>query len=424
MVGRSISSKLMAANFHLRPHLDHQAPPSAIFLPAREQTLVLWGFLTGSCVHTTVLSRHHATHGGRAASLNVQCNPFDAHEGEVRDIWTPETTGATIRWVTAGADGRVKYWQLHPGQNAKSGKRSPAFENESGSITCLFTSSVVDVPLSNRSDGVKRRQNAAPDAVILARCDIEHDVVSGVTEDGDLRLWSDASTTDRREVRLDVGSQEVFGGVKRLELDVQDLSSGLVTSIFIHHNRASTFNRYDVKDTRGSATSVSVRTFASSDNSPLTSLYTCLNPTPPISSQPRPLPALSVQIAPAENIGAASSPPSPGGDPGRKWSRFADQYGRFVVGGDLSGTCHVWAWDADAEDTKPLRSWQAVPGKVTAMDVSCGLVGVGRYVVASSCDVISDVCSFDGYIMIYDPLPTPPTLLPRSTHPTCHQRML
>lgn len=325
-------------------------------------------------MHTTILSRHHATHGGRASSLNVLCDSSDAHEGEVTDVWAPELSEALVRWVTAGADGRVKYWQLRPGQNSNSGKRS-ATDAIPGSITCLFTSSPTDAPFFNRSDAVKRRQTGAPDAVILARCDVGANVVCGVTEDGDLQVWFDADDADRRDVRLDVGSKDEFGGVERLELDVQKESEGPNVSILVHHSCAPTYTRYDLTHPVVGEPVPTTRTFTTISCGAITSLQAYLLDTPPISVSPNPLPALSARISISGEHPAFLPPPpldlsiSP---------RVHNHFGRFVVGGDQDGSVYVWAWDGKDEVIKPIRSWSAMSGKITAIDVSCGLVAVGR----------------------------------------------
>ena len=262
-------------------------------------------------MHTRILSRHHATHGGRASSLNATCESALAHEGEILDIWAPEVSGDDTRWVTAGADGKVKYWQLNPGESSKSGKRlPPAEEAIPGSITCLFASNAVGTSLPNRSDAVKRRQTGAPDGIILARCDIEHDVVCGVTEDGDLRIWFDAQQANAREVRVDVGAAEELGAVKRLELNVQLLPTGVVASILVHHSHAPTIARYDIADTKDAESAIAFRLFATPEDVGITVLQTQLIPTPPISTSPHPLPASFAGVpSHAGSPGVSSFPP-------------------------------------------------------------------------------------------------------------------
>jgi len=343
---------------------------------------VLWGLLTGSVVHTTMLSRHHTTHGGRASSLIVQCEPSEAHEGEVCDIWAPEVVGETTRWVTGGADGRVKYWQLNPGQQ-KSGKRSRAVESVPGSLTCLFTSKIVEGSLGNRSDAVKRRQTGAPDAIILARCHVKHGVLCGVTEDGVLRLWFGVETANPKEVRVDVGAKESFGSVRRMELDVGVSPAGLVASVLVHHDSAPSFLRYDISDLEVTDGETIVRTYSTSHSAVIATLLAHLTPTPSISLSPRPLPALSTNITSPHDSPETLSPPPLDLPPVTETLQSSSHFGRYVAAGDQNGMIYIWSWDSAGAGycVKPLRAWSAMTGKITTIDVSCGLVGVGRYVI-------------------------------------------
>jgi hypothetical protein len=166
-----------------------------------------------------MLSRHHATQGGRASSLNVTCEPSNAHEGAVSAIWGDDDG---LEWVTGGVDGKVKVWKLHPATKDRSGKRAPSVIGlENGYLECLFTSDIVTGPFANRSDAVKRRQNGYPDSVIAVRYGV-CGVACGVTADGDLRVWFGVGgTTEVVEVRVDVGSEEESGPVVKLELHVE-----------------------------------------------------------------------------------------------------------------------------------------------------------------------------------------------------------
>ena len=343
-----------------------------LFLPCREQTFTLWGLHSGSCVHTTLSSRHRAPHGGRTLSLNAQCNFSDAHEGKICDIWAPESSDESLRWVTAGTDGRVKLWRLHPAEIPKSSKSSADDKAVAGSISCLFTSNIVESPFPNRSDLVRRRQAGAPDPVILARCDVQYSVVCGITKDGDLRLWFEADKPTRREIRLDcnAAASSSLGGVTRMELEVRHASTGLVASVLVHHGGSATFARYDVIDQEYGELKINTRIYASSEKSPITTLHANLQPTLSISMPSSPSPeevaeaheSLTTVVQPIEALCPATS-----------------DFGRLIVAGDKDGVIRIWSWDGREVDgaVKPLRAWSAVSGKITALDISCGLVAVG-----------------------------------------------
>jgi WD40 repeat protein len=280
--------------FHLRPH--HDFPPSAMYLPSRNQSHVLWGLLAGDVVHTSVRSAQK----GRA-SHSVFSKPGYSHEGAVLDIHSSDPEGNVF--VTAGEDGRVKLWRL------ESGKR--------GHIACVWTSGFATAQ-ENRSDAIKLRQAQRPDPVILARCDA--DVVAGVTEDGDLRVWLEIGGTVR-EIRVDVGE----GKVKQMELQG--------TSVLIRHDRSEAFARYDIGE------EINVTHYDA--GTPITSLEAFLQPS------------------------LAITTPS------------TASFGRLVIGGDDAGGVHIWSWDGGGA---PVRSWRAAKGRITAIDYSCGLVAVARYV--------------------------------------------
>ncbi|WVQ79595.1 hypothetical protein IAT38_001695 [Cryptococcus sp. DSM 104549] len=401
------------ANFHIRPHLDPLAEPSAIFLPSRTQSFVLWGLRTGGTVYTNVQTRTHATHGGRASSVNVYSFHGDAHEGPISDIWAQEDRpageagmGAPLRWVTAGMDGRVKLWELEPGSSitkAGKGKQPGKVEFTTGAVVCLFTSELAEVPLPDRPDEVKRRQAAAPDGILRARYDAEHDVVAAVTEDGDLRLWFAASSGEPKEVRVDLGSAHAEGEVRVMEMDVNRVGRDgeVVAAVLIHRQGSHLLLRVDITPSGQTSTT----TFATPTGLALSSILPSFRPSLPIASPHRPArsnPMLARIITPGETP-ESTSPPAVDNElalvPLKPHGQA--EFGRLVVAGDVGGFVHIWAWETEKkEERAPIRSWEAMQAKVTAVDQSCGLVAVG---------------SCDGYIKIYDPYPTPPLLL-RSFH--------
>ena len=368
------------ANFHLRPHFDHSVTPTAMFLPTREQTFVLWGLLHGVVVHTSILSKHPSTPGSRASSINVQCLASDAHEGAINDIWAPKMNGTPRRWVTAGYDGRVKYWQYNPPPGRKSGKRSSAEESQ-GSVKCLFTSDCVLSSLMDRSEEVKRRQTGAPDPIAYARCVPQYGVICGVTDDGDLRVWFGCNGVDAsvQEARIDAGGEEQLGAVKRMELEVTLVNGTASASILIHHHRSPIFARYDVTLGSNGEPKITTNTFSTPQEVSLTIVEPFLEPTPPISSRPRHLraalasPALSNDLADDDDFELPStqaSSPTP-----------IRPFGRCVMAGDAEGGIWIWPWDTPSSfdgNIFPVRAWSAMSTKITAIDYHCGLVAVGR----------------------------------------------
>lgn len=340
------------ANFHLRPHLDHSSPPTAVHLPVRQQRTTIWGLLTGMVVHTTMGMKSHASQGGRASSVNVYCKVDDAHEGEVRCVWAEEDGDG--HWVSSGEDGKVKFWRLNPAElRPGSGKKSPAGE-PSGTVQCLFTSKPPTEPLENRSDIVKLRTAQRPDPVTLARCNAEYGIVCGVTKDGDLRVWFDVPGRCV-EVRVDVGSEQ-DGGVLRLELDA--ISPGK-SAVLVHHERSPLFCRYDI-DIDGMVKRTEYHCFGG-----ITAMHISLKPASPV-AQPSP-PPIAV-------LGEDSDDLTP--------VRQHDQpvFGRCIITGDEYGAASIFPWEAAGEvgSVEAIRTWHAANKKITAIDANCSIVAIGR----------------------------------------------
>ena len=370
------------ANFHLRPRFDVHAQPSAVYLSPRNQTFVVWGLITGEVTHNTMLTKHSSAPGTRANSLNVTCSPSDAHEGAVTAIWAPDEASDSVRFVSGGADGRVKLWQLNFVPRSKGGKRSPAKDVES-SITCLFTSEPATEPFVSRSEAVKRRQGASPDAITFVKFDPVLEVVCGITKDGDVKIWFDCFGSDPKMIRIDAGAEEELGRAEVCDLDVRKTEDGLIASVLVQHSGASGFTRFDVRST-ATASDVKRTTYVNPLGRPLTTLQPYLQPSLPISlprvAQDRPVEMISSSPGtntPVEPMTKVSTPP-PLVLP--RSMAPPPQFGRFVVGGDDNGHACIWAWDAsssrkgDDEAIYPRRSWEAAPGKITAIDMACGLV--------------------------------------------------
>lgn len=307
-------------------------------------------------------------------------NIDDMHEGAIISIHQPESTGVDpLKWVTGGDDGRVKYWRLNPG-SGRTGKRNAT--DIPASITCVFSSEPVEEPIVERVEEVRLRQMAHPDAIIKVACDVEKDVVCGVTEDGDLRLWFDVSTSPK-EVRVDVGSERELGGVRQLELLCREMRDGLVASVLIHHRKNAMFARYDISlDGNGKET---VRTlfYSTPAGAPLTALNANLLPVPSISKPPKTEQSMSARIitptsASASASGIASPLLSPEPEPRRVQNE--PQFGGFIIGGDNDGYAYIWEWDGLPYNDVilPMRSWQAAEGRITAVEYSCGIAATGR----------------------------------------------
>lgn len=337
---------------------------------------MLWGQLTGSVVHTTMSTRSHSTHGGRANSINVYSRPNDSHIGAVTAIQQPE--GETLKWVTGGEDGVVKYWQLTPGVG-RSGKRSPI--EQPASMTCLFASTPVEEAPLNRSEEIRLRHTLRPDPIAVVACDSQYDIVTGCTEDGDLRVWFDIMT-EPREVRIDVGSKEEFGGVKHLHLSCDEREGRIFASVLVHHDKHPALTRYDIS-VQGDEHHIDTTFYTTPGEVPLTALFISLDTSPAIAAPQQVEPTLSARIvtpASGAESGNNTPPELPIEDLPR---RLVDtKYGRFLVAGDEAGQAYIWPWDGRPINDRisPMRSWVAAEGKVTALDFYCGLVAVGRCV--------------------------------------------
>jgi hypothetical protein len=332
--------------------------------------------MDGSCVHTILATKSQSSQGGRAASVNVISAFADSHEGEICDVWMEDRPDGPVKWVSGGEDGRVKYWQLLTTETPRSGKRNPEITS---TMECLFSSPIIQDTLPGRSEAVRRRQTGKPDDVILVRCAAEHDIVCGITEDGDLRVWFGAGTGAEKEVRIDAGSAEEMGVVKRMELEARDSSSA---SILVHHYRSSVFTRFDIALRADAEPSISTRTFASPVPGAFSAIQASLRSSLAISAGTPAPPVLSA-IDPSEDPSeAASDDASPAPTPSETPASdpVVSEYGRLVATGDEHGVACLWAWDEipGSDASVPLRAWAAVSGRITAIEVSCGLVAVGR----------------------------------------------
>lgn len=349
-------------------------------MPKRSQTHILWGLITGLTVHTTIQSRSHATHGGRATSDNVTSAIDDMHEGAIVSIHQPESTGTDpLKWVTGGDDGRLKYWRLNPG-TGRSGKKSAT--DVPATITCVFSSEPVEEPIVERVEESRLRQMAHPDAIIKVACDVEKDVVCGVTEDGDLRLWFNVSTAPR-EVRVDVGSERELGGVRQLELFCRETKDGLVASVLIHHRKNAMFARYDISLNANGKETIRTIFYSTPAEAPITAINANLLPVPSISKPPKAEQSMFARIiTPASASASASGVTSPllSPDPEPKKSQDEPHFGGFIMGGDNDGYAYIWEWDGVPYNDviQPMRSWQAAEGRITAVEYSCGIAATGR----------------------------------------------
>ena len=340
-----------------------------VYIPEREQSYALWGRLDGSVVHTSLEVKHPSAPGSRAQSVNTICELSDRHTGEVLDIRPSRNSEGHLRFVSAGADGCIKYWQFNsPIGKAKKRNNDP---DNMASIICLHTTEPV-TPLEHRSEEIKRRRSGAPDPVLLARCDALHNVLCGVTEDGDLRVWWDLFGKVK-EARVDVGTTEDRGPIKALELDVQD-DVGLVISVLVLYYRSTSFFRYDIRVDLDGDYEVEDKEYITPMKTPITVIKAYLEPTAPISTKSRPMPALL--STPTHDSDSESSPelqPQPDPDP-----TPASIFGQFLVAGDAEGNVWIWSWETQSERNLPIRGWSAVEHRISSVDYNCGIVAVGR----------------------------------------------
>jgi len=279
-----------------------------------------------------------------------------------------------IKWVTGGTDGRVKYWQLVTTELPRAGKRPADIVS---SMICLFSSPRIEDTLPGRSEAVRRRQNGKPDDVILARCAPDHGVICGITEDGDLRVWFGAGSGKEKEVRIDAGSAEDMCVVKRMELEARDASTA---SVLVHHYRSSFFARFDIVIDADGQSEVTSRTFDSPVPGAFSAIQASLRPSLAITTVTPAPPVLSTS-GPSGDPDLASGETSP--ETPAELKSVSSNYGRLVATGDEHGVACLWAWDeipGRQGRGDPLRAWPAVSGRITAIEVSCGLVAVGRYV--------------------------------------------
>jgi hypothetical protein len=352
------------ADVHLRPHLDPQSSPSALFVPSRNPSLVLWGLTTGETVHTTVLSRS-SPHGGRATSLNVRSSISDAHEGLVRDIWSPtQEPNAPLRWVTAGADGVVKLWELEAGRApTKSGKRTPGGEMAS-IMHCVWSSIAPQEALPDRSEAVRRRLAAAPDEIIKVRYEPIADAIASATADGDLRVFVGVSAPlgSQREARIDVGSSEDHGPVSSLEIDLHSIEP-LVISVFIHHQASPTAWRYQVDFAAAEPTFTRCE-FTTPSATSMTTFHLDLQTAGLFA-----LPTFGDTSTVSARIGL-DTPTSPG-TPVPVVETIGKE--KALIMGDAHGVCTTWLWDSEGVAV-PVRHWAAGEGRMTACTSAFGLV--------------------------------------------------
>jgi hypothetical protein len=177
-------------------------------------------------------------------------------------------------------------------------------------------------------------------------------------------------------VRIDAGPAEGMGVVKRMELEARDDSTA---SVLVHHNRSSSFARFDIVIDSDGQSEVTSRTFDSPVPGAFSAIQASLRPSLAISTVTPAPPVLSTS-GPSEDPGQAAGETSP--DPITTESKsVTSNYGRLVATGDEHGVACLWAWDEipgrQGRDS-PLRAWPAVSGRITSIEVSCGLVAVGR----------------------------------------------
>ena len=387
----------------------HASPPTVLALASkRESPTVVWGFAEGGVGCTLVAG--YATGNGKTSAKTFHAVAGEGHEGPVVAI-SGAKDGSVV--VSGGIDGRVILWAVPP----------PSARRGQSTLQRLWV-------------GRATRDERAARETVRRVCWDERagGTVAGITDSGTVVVWTgvvgDVAGEEPAESRVrraawidDELRASVVGDRDRtvtLALDVDDLSpasaapaaekvaAAVTVRVLLHTTPSNAFQQLAITfpDDLSEAPQVLPTAFAppSAAAAELTSFYSEFNvPLPPglpfkHAASLAPTPAIS--RIPSSNALAnappptAASPTAPAAAPANSDERLQVLHlpmstsierralgsvgqGKFVVTGDGEGVVRLWNWD----DGALVRQWRAIEGKVTALEVTMGLVLVGRCVV-------------------------------------------
>lgn len=295
-------------------------------------------------------------------------------------------------------------------------------EGTGDNLVCLWTSEQPALKNTGGANGVPSRPapGAGLRAVSHVCWDVNSGVVAGVTEEGEVRVWTGLSVpTDGSSRAVSVlhassvsswreeGERLTPGQTPAsFALDVVDLSQldkralekqPLVVNVLLRISNQASFRRTSflfssppIHGELGPAPTVTTTRFGScqQEGSPeLTTLFS--------EFKVPPAPSLPFHSTPSFTPSQPSTPSVP--DPSqpqvfhlatsKTFEKRTNSKGclagsKFVVAGDSEGVVRIWDWEdgADGEGSyvSPLRTWRGADGKVTALECQQGLVVVGR----------------------------------------------
>lgn len=366
----------------------HASPPTVLALASkRESPTILWGFAEGGVGCTLVAG--YATGNGKTSAKTFHSVAGEGHEGPVVSLFGARD-GSVV--LSGGADGRVILWGVPP---ASAGRVQNTLKR-------LW---VGQAAKEERGREIVRRVCWDERAGGTVAC---------VTDEGFLTVWAgvlgsaDKEPAPARATWADEELQASTVGDRdrtiTLALDIEDLpaASGAEPAapairVLLHASPSNTFRQLSGTWSPTGAPEFAVKDFAppSASAAELTSFHSDFTvPLPPglpfqHSTSLAPTPALSrIPSAQALDPAATQAPPSadehqvvhlPMSTSIERRALGSVGQGKFVVTGDGEGVVRLWNWD----DGRLVRQWDAIDGKVTALECTMGLVLVGRCVARS-----------------------------------------